>query len=79
MKNIKDIVFYKDPILGDYTIQDLIWFLENQYIKSKKFDIELSKLLKRKGISNTEISRLLLIADHTYNLKFILDMLNGHL
>lgn len=79
MKDIKDIVFYKDPILGNYTIQDLIYFLENQYIKSKKFDTELSKLLKRKGFSNTEIYRLLSIADHTYNLKFILDMLNGHL
>lgn len=79
MKNIKDIVFYKDPILGDYTIQDLIYFLENQYTKSKKFDMELSKLLKRKGISNSEIYQLLSIADHTYNLKYILDMLNGHL
>ena len=67
MKNIKDIVFYKDPILGDYTIQDLIYFLENQYTKSKKFDMELSKLLKRKGISNSEIYQLLSIADHTYN------------
>lgn len=79
MKNIKDIVFYKDPILGDYTIQDLIYFLENQYTKSKKFDMELSKLLKRKGISNSKIYQLLSIADHTYNLKYILDMLNGHL
>ena len=64
MKNIKDIVFYKDPILGDYTIQDLIYFLENQYTKSKKFDMELSKLLKRKGISNSKIYQLLSIADH---------------
>ena len=79
MKNIKDIVFFKDPILGDYTIQDLIYFLENQYTKSKKFDMELSKLLKRKGISNSKIYQLLSIADHTYNLKYILDMLNGHL
>ena len=79
MKNIKDIVFYKDPILGNYTIQDLIYFLENQYIKSKKFDMELSKFLKRKNISNTDIYRLLSIANHTYNLKFMLDILNGHL
>ena len=67
MKNIKDIVFYKDPILGDYTIQDLIYFLENQYTKSKKFDMELSKLLKRKGISNSEIYQLLSIADRFRN------------
>ena len=79
MKNIKDIVFYKDPILGNYTIRDLIYFLENQYIKSKKFDMELSKFLKRKNISNADIYRLLSIANHTYNLKFILDILNGHL
>ena len=42
MENIKNIVFYKEPFLGDFTIQDLIYFLENQYIRSKKLDQELS-------------------------------------
>ena len=79
MENIKNIVFYKDPFLGDFTIQDLIYFLENQYTRSKKLDQELSSYLKAKGISNKKINQLLSIADNTSNLKFIIDMLNNQI
>lgn len=79
MENIKNIVFYKEPFLGDFTIQDLIYFLENQYIRSKKLDQELSSYLKAKGISNKKINQLLSIADNTSNLKFIIDMLNNQI
>ena len=79
MENIKNIVFYRDPFLGDFTIQDLIYFLENQYIRSKKLDQELSSYLKAKGISNKKINQLLSIADNTSNLKFIIDMLNNQI
>lgn len=79
MENIKNIVFYKEPFLGNFTIQDLIYFLENQYIRSKKLDQELSSYLKTKGISNKKINQLLSIADNTSNLKFIIDMLNNQI
>ena len=79
MENTKNIVFYKDPFLGDFTIQDLIYFLENQYIRSKKLDQELSSYLKAKSISNKKINQLLSIADNTSNLKFIIDMLNNQI
>ena len=79
MENIKNIVFYKDPFLGNFTIQDLIYFLENQYIRSKKLDQELSSYLKAKGISNKKINQLLSIADNTSNLKFIVDIMNDEL
>ena len=79
MENIKNIVFYRDPFLGDFTIQDLIYFLENQYIRSRKLDQELSSYLKAKGISNKKINQLLSIADNTSNLKFIIDMLNNQI
>ncbi|HIS86668.1 MAG TPA: hypothetical protein IAB49_00830 [Candidatus Caccenecus avistercoris] len=79
MENIKNIVFYKEPFLGNFTIQDLIYFLENQYIRSKKLDQELSSYLKAKGISNKKINQLLSIADNTSNLKFIIDMLNNQI
>ena len=79
MENIKNIVFYKEPFLGDFTIQDLIYFLENQYIRSKKLDQELSSYLKAKGISNKKINQLLSIADNTSNLKFIIDLLNNQI
>lgn len=79
MENIKNIVFYKEPFLGNFTIQDLIYFLENQYIRSKKLDQELSSYLKAKGISNKKINQLLSIADNTSNLKFIIDMLTNQI
>ena len=79
MENIKNIVFYKEPFLGNFTIQDLIYFLENQYIRSKKLDQELSSYLKEKGISNKKINQLLSIANNTYNLKFIVDIMNDEL
>ena len=79
MENIKNIVFYKEPFLGNFTIQDLIYFLENQYIRSKKLDQELSSYLIAKGISNKKINQLLSIADNTYNLKFIVDIMNDEL
>ena len=79
MENIKNIVFYKEPFLGNFTIQDLIYFLENQYIRSKKLDQELSSYLKAKSISNKKINQLLSIADNTSNLKFIIDMLNNQI
>ena len=79
MENIKNIVFYKEPFLGNFTIQDLIYFLENQYIRSKKLDQELSSYLKAKGISNKKINQLLSIANNTYNLKFIVDIMNDEL
>ena len=79
VENIKNIVFYKEPFLGNFTIQDLIYFLENQYIRSKKLDQELSSYLKAKGISNKKINQLLSIADNTSNLKFIIDMLNNQI
>ena len=79
MENIKNIVFYKEPFLGNFTIQDLIYFLENQYIRSKKLDQELSSYLKAKSISNKKINQLLSIADNTSNLKFIIDMLTNQI
>ena len=79
MENIKNTVFYRDPFLGDFTIQDLIYFLENQYTRSKKLDQELSSYLKAKGISNKKINQLLSIANNTYNLKFIVDIMNDEL
>ena len=79
MENIKNIVFYRDPFLGDFTIQDLIYFLENQYTRSEKLDQELSSYLLAKGISNKKINQLLSIANNTYNLKFIVDIMNDEL
>ena len=78
-KNFKNVVFYTDPILGDYTIQELIYFLENQLIRNKKFDKKIRESLTNNGFSNNQINDLLRIADNTFNLKIIIDMLNDNL
>lgn len=75
-KNFKKVVFYTDSILGDYTIQELIYFLENQLIRNEKFDKKLRELLTNNGFTNNQIDDLLRIANNTFNLKIIIDMLN---
>ena len=75
-KNFKNVVFYYDPILGDYTIQELIYFLENQLDRNKKLDNKLLEILTDKGFTLKQINDLLKIADNTFNLKIIIDMLN---
>lgn len=75
-KNFKNVVFYYDPILGDYAIQELIYFLENQLERNKKLDNKLLEILTDKGFTLKQINDLLKIADNTFNLKIIIDMLN---
>ena len=78
-KNFKKIVFYSHPILGDYTMQELINFLENQLDRNKQFDDKLLEVLTNKGFTLAQINNLLKIADNSHNLKFIIDMLNDNL
>ena len=77
--NFKKVVFYYDPLLGDYTIQDLIYFLENQLIRNKQLDDKLFEILTDKGFTIKQINNLLKIADTSYNLEFIIDMLNDNI
>lgn len=77
--NFKKVVFYYDPLLGDYTIQDLINFLENQLIRNKQLDDKLFEILTDKGFTIKQINNLLKIADTSYNLEFIIDMLNDNI
>ena len=77
--NFKKVVFYYDPLVGDYTIQDLINFLENQLIRNKQLDDKLFEILTDKGFTIKQINNLLKIADTSYNLEFIIDMLNDNI
>ena len=76
VKNFKKIVFYSDPFLGNFTIQDLINFLENQLIRNKQLDDKLLEILTDKGFTPKSIQNIIKIADTSYNLNFIIDMLN---
>ena len=78
-KNFKNVVFYTSSILGDYTIQELIYFLQNQLIRSQKLDNVLLQILTDKGYDYKSIQNIIKIADTSYNLKFIIDMLNDNL
>ena len=75
-KNFKNVVFYTHPILGDYTMQELINFLENQLIRNKQLDDKLLEILTDKGFTIKQIDNLLKIANNTHNLQFIINMLN---
>ena len=77
--NFKKVVFYSHPILGDYTIQELINFLENQLIRNKQLDDKLFEILTDKGFTIKQINNLLRIADTSYNLEFIINMLNDNI
>ena len=76
VKNFKNVVFYTDHFLGKFTIQDLINFLENQLARNKQLDAKLLEILTNKGFTIKQINNLLKIADNTFNLKIIIDMLN---
>ena len=78
-KNFKNVVFYTSSILGDYTIQELIYFLQNQLIRSQRLDNVLLQILTDKGFDYKSTQNIIKIADTSYNLKFIIDMLNDNL
>ena len=65
-KDFKQTIFYSDPIVGDFSIQELIYFLENLLIKNKQLD-------------HNSIQDILRISDTSYHLQFMIDMLNDDL
>ena len=78
-KDFKQTIFYSNPILGDFTIQELIYFLENLLIKNKQLDHKLIEILTDNGFDYNSIQDILKIADTSYHLQFMIDMLNDDL
>ncbi len=78
-KNFKQIIFYSDPILGNFSIQELIDFLENLLMKNKQLDHKLIEILTDNGFDWKSIQDILKIANTSYHLQFMIDMLNNDL
>ena len=78
-KDFKQTIFYSDPILGDLSIQELIDFLENLLMKNKQLDHKLIEILTDNGFDCKRIQDILKIADTSYRLQFMIDMLNNDL
>ena len=78
-KDFKQTIFYSDPIVGDFSIQELIYFLENLLIKNKQLDHKLIEILTDNGFDYNSIQDILRISDTSYHLQFMIDMLNDDL
>lgn len=78
MSNEK-IIIYQDPILGLFTLQDLICYLE-QLIKENNQNLEiLSSILKNTELDKSDITSIKFKFDLENNLKFIVDILSDNL
>ena len=78
-KDFKHTIFYSDPILGDFSIQELIYFLENLLMKNKQLDNKLFEILTDNGFDCKSIQDILKIANTSYHLQFMIHMLNDDL
>lgn len=77
MKN--DTIIYIDPILGIFTIQDLINYLDS-LISENQTNIDiLDTILKTTELEEADIASILNKFDMKNNIKFIKDLLSDSL
>ena len=77
MKN--DTIIYIDSILGTFTIQDLINYLDS-LISENKTNIDiLDSILRTTELEEADIASILNKFDMKYNIKFIKDILTDSL
>lgn len=78
MSNEK-IIIYQDPILGLFTLQDLIYYLE-QLIKENNQNLEiLSSILQNTELDESDVTSIKFKFDLENSLKFIVDILSDNL
>ena len=77
MKN--DTIIYIDPILGTFTIQDLVNYLDSLILENQTNIDILDSILKSTELEEADIASILNKFDMKYNIKFIRDMLTDSL
>ena len=77
MKN--DTIIYSDPILGIFTIQDLVNYLDSLILENQTNINILDSILKSTESEETDIASILNKFDMKYNIKFIRDILTDSL
>lgn len=77
--NNENIIIYKDPLLGIFTLQDLINYLE-MLIKDNNQNLEiLDSILKNTELDESDITSIKCKFDLENSLKFIVDILSDRL
>lgn len=78
MSNEK-IIIYQDPVLGLFSLQDLIYYLE-QLIKENNQNLEiLNSILQNAELDESDIASINFKFDLENSLKFIVDILSDSL
>lgn len=77
--NNNDIIIYYDPLMGSFSLQDLLNYLE-QLIKDNNENLSiLDSILHNGKLDDTDIVSIMNKFDLSYNLKFIVDLLSNRL
>ena len=77
MKN--DTIIYIDPILGIFTIQDLINYLDSLISENQTNIDKLDTILKTTELEEADIASILNKFDMKNNIKFIKELLSDSL
>lgn len=76
---INDTIIYFDPILGNITIQDLIYYLDSLILENTQNLNMLESILKNSKLDNSDIASIINKFDMKYKIKFLRDMLTDSL
>lgn len=77
MKN--DTIIYIDPILGIFTIQDLVNYLDSLILENQTNIDILDTILKTTELEEADIASILNKFDMKNNIKFIKELLSDSL
>ncbi len=76
--DIKDIILYSDPLVGDLTLDYLLEMIEVCIEETQIFENSISKIL-HKNPSNQKIADKLMNTSMTSEIKFLIDLIKDNL
>ena len=76
--DIKDIILYSDPLVGDLTLYYLLEMIEVCIEETQIFENSISKIL-HKNPSNQKIADKLMNTSMTSEIKFLIDLIKDNL
>ena len=76
--DIKDIILYSDPLIGDLTLDYLLEMIEVCIEETQIFENSISKIL-HKNPSNQKIADKLMNTSMTSEIKFLIDLIKDNL
>lgn len=76
--DIKNIIIYFDPLVGDISLNDILNFMEACVDETKIFENTVSKIL-HKNPKNKEIASEIFNYSMVDTIKFLIDLIKGNL